>query len=188
MPLLVNNPEVLEKAQNEIDEKVGHDRLLQESDIEHLPYLHCIIMETLRMYPAGPLAFHSSSADCKLGGYYVPKGTMVIANLWALHNDPNIWEEPEKFKTERFEGVEGNRVGFKIMPFGAGRRSCPGEGLAMRVLGLTLGSLLHCFEWERVSREPVDMKEGGGISLAKFDPLWAKCSPRQCMFKVVSGI
>ncbi|KAJ8430795.1 hypothetical protein Cgig2_003237 [Carnegiea gigantea] len=108
---------------------------------------------------------------------------MVIANLWAPHNDPHIWDEPEKFKPERFEGVEGNRVGFKMMPFGPGRRSCPGEGLAVRVLGLTLGSLLHCFEWERVSRELVDMKEGGGISLAKFYPLWAKCSPRHCMFK-----
>jgi len=92
-------------------------------------------MEILRMYPTGPLAFHSSSADCKLGGYYVPKGTMVIAHLWAVHNYP---KETEKFRPERFEGMEGNRVGFKMMPFGAGRRSCPGEGLAVRVLGLTL--------------------------------------------------
>jgi cytochrome P450 len=189
MSLLLNNPHVLKKAQAEIDSIVGHDRLIQESDLPQLPYLRCIINETLRMYPAGPLLVpHESSEACTVGGYRIPGGTMLLVNMWAIQNDPKIWEEPRKFKPERFASVEGMRDGFKMMPFGSGRRSCPGEGLATRILGLSLGSLIQCFDWERISEEMVDMREGNALSLPKAQPLYAKCCPRPTMVNLLSQL
>ena len=117
MSLLVNNPSVLKKAHNEIDSHVGHDRCVEESDMLNLPYLACIIKETLRMYPAGPLLPHESSKDCMVSGYHVPRGTMLLVNAWGIQNDPHIWGDPETFRPERFEGVEVYGDGFKLLPF-----------------------------------------------------------------------
>lgn len=179
MALLLNNPNVLEKAQNEIDMKIGKDRLVDESDIVNLPYLRCIINETLRMYPAGPLLVpRESSKDCVVGGYNIPGGTMLLVNQWAIHRDPKLWTDPKNYNPERFEGLEAMRDGFKYMPFGSGRRSCPGEGLAVRVMALTLGMLIQCFNWERMSEKMVDMTEGPGLTLPKAKPLIAKCKAR----------
>ena len=147
MSLLLNHPQVIKKAQNEIDTVIGTDRLIDESDVINLPYLRCIINETQRLYPVGPLLVpHESSEDCIVSGYKIPSGTMLLVNQWAIHHDPNIWVDPERFDPERFEGLEGTKDGFKFMPFGSGRRSCHGEGLTMRVIRLTLRLLLQCFE------------------------------------------
>ncbi|XP_022716967.1 isoflavone 2'-hydroxylase-like [Durio zibethinus] len=189
MSFLLNHPEVLKKAQTEVDKVVGHGRLVEESDLANLPYLHCIISETLRMKPPGPLLMpHESSKDCVVGGYRIPRGTMLLVNTWAIHNDPNNWVEPTKFKPERFEGLDGSKTEFKVMPFGSGRRGCPGEGLAMRMVGLTLGSLIQCFEWERVSKEMVDLMEAPGLTMPKAQPLQAKCRPRQHFLTCLSQI
>ncbi|KAL2471591.1 Cytochrome [Abeliophyllum distichum] len=187
LSLLLNNQEVLKKAQSEIDSRIGHERLIDESDIANLPYLRCIINETLRMYPSGPLLVpHESSDDSIVGGYHVPAGTMLLVNLWAIHNDPKIWEEPRKFSPERFQGLEGTRDGFKLMPFGSGRRGCPGESLAWRMIGLGLGSIFQCFDWEKICKDMVDMTEGAGLSMPKAEPLIAKCSPRPMAAKLLS--
>ena len=142
--------------------------------------------------PAGPLLVpHESSEECVIGGYRVPAGTMLLVNMWSIQNDPRVWEEPTKFKPERFEGCEGVRDGFRLMPFGTGRRSCPGEGLALRMVALGIGSLLQCFDWERVGNEMVDMTEGVGLTMPKAQPLVVKCSPRPSMVnlsKVKSSI
>lgn len=189
MSLLLNHPEVLKKAQMEIDEVVGTDRLVKESDMANLPYLHCIMNETMRMFPAGPLLVpHESAKECKVGGFRVPSGTMLLVNLWAIHNDPKLWDEPSRFKPERFEGLEGARDGFKMMPFGSGRRSCPGEGLAMRIVGLTLGTMVQCFEWEREGKELVELSEGLGLTMPKARPLLAKARPRQAIANLLYGI
>ncbi|RZC45313.1 hypothetical protein C5167_038255 [Papaver somniferum] len=191
MSLLLNNPQVLKKAQAEIDIQVGQERLMNESDLAKLPYLHAIIVETLRLYPAGPLLVpHESSADCVIGGYHIPRGTMLLVNLWAIQNDPKLWDEPNKFKPERFEEIEGgNRDGFMLMPFGTGRRGCPGEGLAMRVVGLALGSLIQCFEWDRMNgEEMVDMTEGTGLALPRTHPLEASCRTRANMLNLLAQI
>ncbi|KAL7616068.1 hypothetical protein Lser_V15G00896 [Lactuca serriola] len=189
MSLLLNNPQVLKNAQNEIHTVIGTDRLIDESDVINLPYLRCIINETQRLYPAGPLLVpHESSEECIVGGYKIPRGTMLLVNQWAIHHDPNIWADPERFDPERFEGVEGTRDGFKLMPFGSGRRSCPGEGLAIRVMGSTLGLLIQCFEWERMSEKMVDMSEGLGLTLPKAEPLVAKCKPRLEMKNLLSQL
>ncbi|KAF9622011.1 hypothetical protein IFM89_029231 [Coptis chinensis] len=187
MSLLLNNPQVIKKAQAEIDNTLEQGRLINESDVNKLPYLHSIINETLRIYPAGPLLVpHESSEECIVGGYNVPSGTMLLVNVWAIQQDPNIWVEPTKFKPERFDGFEGTRDGFKLMPFGSGRRGCPGEGLAMRVVGLALGALIQCFDWERVGEEMIDMSEGPGLTLPKVHPLKAKCRPRSTALNFIS--
>ncbi|KAM7518389.1 hypothetical protein LguiB_017351 [Lonicera macranthoides] len=189
LSLLLNHPSVLKKAQNEIDNYLGQTRLVNESDLANLPYLRCIINETLRMYPAGPLLVpHESSEPCTVDGYRIPAGTMLMVNQWAIQRDPKLWVEPEKFKPERFDGLEGSRDGFKLMPFGSGRRGCPGEGLALRVVGLALGSLIQCFDWERISEEMIDMTEGPGLTLPKAQPLVAKCRPRPSMADLISQI
>lgn len=189
MALLINHPQVLKKAQNEIDKVIGNDRLVDESDIPNLPYLRCIINETLRLYPAGPLLVpHEASEDCVVGGYNIPKGTMLIVNQWAIHHDPKVWTDPEKFNPERFEGLEGTRDGFKLMSFGFGRRSCPGEGLAVRMLGMTLGSVIQCFDLEPVSEDVVDMSEASGLTMPKAKPLVAKCKPRLEMKNLLTRI
>ncbi|XP_071712706.1 cytochrome P450 81Q32-like [Rutidosis leptorrhynchoides] len=177
--LLLNHPHILKKAQTEIDNQVGKSRLIDESDtINNLPYLDCIVKETLRMYPPGPLLLpHESSKDCIVGGYHIPRGTMLLVNQWAIQHNPDLWSDPERFYPERFE-VEGVRDGFRLMPFGSGRRGCPGEGLALRVIGLILGLLIQCFDWERIGEEMVDMSEGPGLTLPKAQPLLAKCKPR----------
>ncbi|GFY95975.1 cytochrome P450, family 81, subfamily F, polypeptide 3 [Actinidia rufa] len=117
-----------------------------------------------------------------------PSGTMLLVNIWAIQNDPMVWAEPTKFKPERFLGPERPRDGFMFMPFGFGRRGCAGEGLAMRVVSLVLGSLIQCFEWEREGEEMVDMSEGVGLITPKAWPLVCKCRWRQAMVNLLSQL
>lgn len=184
--LLLNHAHVLKKVQNEIDNHVGNNRLVDESDMANLPYLRCIINETLRLYPPAPfLVPHESSNDCVVGGYNIPRGTMLLVNQWAIHHDANLWSDPDKFIPERFERIDGKPDEFRFMPFGFGRRSCPGEGLAKRVIGLTVGLLIQCFDWERINEEMVDMTESPGLTMPKAQPLVVKCRPRQMMHNLI---
>ncbi|KAJ0982068.1 hypothetical protein J5N97_010323 [Dioscorea zingiberensis] len=181
MSLLLNNPQALKKLRVELDANISQGSLMQEVDLPKLPYLHSVINETLRMYPAGPLLVpHESSQDCTVGGFHVPSGTILLVNAWKIQRDPELWDEPDKFKPERFLKEDVNEV-FKMMPFGLGRRRCPGEGLAMRVVALVVGTLVQCFEWEKVGDEDVDMSEGTGLTLPKAKPLVAMYKPREDM-------
>lgn len=189
LSLLLNHQQVLEKVRTEIDLHVGHERLIEESDLPHLPFLCNIISETMRMYPPAPLLSpHESSENCVVGGFHIPQGTTLFVNVWAIQNDPKIWADPTMFKPERFEGVEGGRDGFRLMPFGSGRRGCPGEGLGLRMVGLVLGSMIQCFQWMRIGEGTVDMTEGAGLTLSKAQPLLAKCRPRSIMSNLLSQI
>ncbi|KAF5468165.1 hypothetical protein F2P56_012341 [Juglans regia] len=192
MALLLNHPEVLQKLKAEIDEKVGHERLINDSDLSKLPYLRSVINETLRLYPPTPLLLpHFSAEDCTVGGYKIPKGTMLLANAWAVHRDPKLWEEPDKFKPERFDEINGDQRdhAFKFIPFGIGRRQCPGAGLALRINSLAMGALIQCFNWERVEKEiMVDMNLDPGFVLAKAKPLEAVCSPRHGMTNILAQL
>ncbi|KAG6626455.1 cytochrome P450 81C13-like [Carya illinoinensis] len=189
MTLLLNHPEVLQKVKAEIDNQVGHGRLLNDSDLANLPYLRCVISETLRLYPPTPLLLpHFSTEDCTVGGYTIPQGTMLLANAWTVHRDPKLWEDPKSFKPERFDGFNGDRDAFKYFPFGNGRRSCPGAGMANRLSSLALGALIQCFDWERPDKEMVDMTPAAGFLLAKAKPLEALCSPCNSMIKILSQL
>uniref|UniRef100_A0A7N0T6Q6 Cytochrome P450 n=1 Tax=Kalanchoe fedtschenkoi TaxID=63787 RepID=A0A7N0T6Q6_KALFE len=188
LSLLLNNPEKLKKAQSELDAVISPGRLVDEADLHKLTYLQAIINETLRMYPAAPLLVpHYSSGECTIQGFHVPSGTMVLANAWALHRDPEVWDDPLSFKPERFENVEES-YSYKLVPFGTGRRSCPGASMANKVVGLGLASLIQCFDWERVGEEEVDMREGNGLTMPKLIPLEAMCQPRSSAMDVLSGL
>ncbi|RWW35645.1 hypothetical protein BHE74_00059398 [Ensete ventricosum] len=172
---------------SEIDARVGNGRWLEESDLPSLPYLHCVVTETLRMYPAGPLMVpHESSDECVVVGFHVPRGTILLVNAYAMHRDPKTWDEPARFIPERFEGGKGE--GKWMAPFGMGRRKCPGEGLAARMVGLALGTLIQCFEWGRVGDKEVDMAEGSGLSLPKAVALEATCRPRPRLAHLLSEL
>lgn len=186
---LVNHADVLDKAQLEIDAHIGQGRLIDEPDVTSLPYLQNIISETLRLKPAAPILVpHKASEDCEIAGYHVPRDSMVLINAWAIHRDPSLWDDPTAFKPERFEARPGeeSKAHKLIMPFGIGRRACPGAPLAQRVVSLTLGSLIQCFDWKRVSQEEVDMTEGRGVTMPKAVPLEVMCRARPIIHKVLS--
>ncbi|KAG6471099.1 hypothetical protein ZIOFF_072196 [Zingiber officinale] len=185
MSLLLNHPHVLENAATELDTTVGHERSVSEDDLPNLTYLNCIIHETLQLYPADPLLVpHETSKDCTVAGFDISAGTMLLVNVWAIHMDAGVWDEPEKFKPERFMTGEAVK-GYKFMPFGMGRR-CPGEGLAMRMVGLMLATFVQCFKWEKVSPEEMDMTKGPGLSIPKATPLEALYKSRQSMVLLLS--
>ncbi|CAN1776216.1 Cytochrome P450 81Q32 [Linum perenne] len=186
LSLLLKHPHTLKAAQLEIDTLVGTERLVEETDLGKLHYLQGIINETMRKYPALPLLVpHESSEECVVGGYKVPSGTILLVNSWAIHNDAKIWDDPDEFKPERFE-EGGGRGDDEVMAFGYGRRSCPGEGLGMRMVSLTLAALIQCFEWE-IDHE-VDMSEETGFTMAKALPLKVKSRPRYAMLKLLSQV
>lgn len=189
LSLLVNHPNILETVALELDSKVGRDRMVNEDDLSNLSYLNCVINETLRLYPPGPLLVpHETSQNCIVAGYDVPCGTMLLVNAYAIHRDSRWWDEPEKFKPERFQGKVAENRGFEFIPFGSGRRKCPGEDLALRVVRLTLATLIHCFEWERVGDEYVDMTEGPGLTMPKAKPLEVMYKPRHNLMGVLSQL
>ncbi|KAL6851498.1 hypothetical protein ACP4OV_020431 [Aristida adscensionis] len=184
MAELLNHPAAMARARAEIDELVGAARLLEEPDLPSLPYLDCVVRETLRLHPVAPLlAPHESAADCAVAGYDVPAGTMLLVNVHAMQRDERLWGEAAgRFSPERFEedGAEGGAAAGSgwMLPFGMGRRRCPGEGFAVKVVALALGTLVQGFEWRRVGDEEVDMAEGSGITMPKAVPLEALYWPR----------
>ncbi|KAL6574786.1 hypothetical protein OROMI_012071 [Orobanche minor] len=184
--MLLDNPITLKKAQAEIDAHVGYNRLITEADLAALPYLRHIILETLRLHPPVSILMpHRSSAECTVGGYRVPAETILLVNIWEIHHNPKIWADPETFRPERFERFDGKKdLGFNLFPFGSGRRACPGENLGILILGLGLGSLIQCFDWEKVGE--IDMSEGAGTTTPKVQPLMAKSSPRPFILNFLS--
>ena len=179
MASLLNNPHVLKKAKEEVDTNFSQDQLLDEPDIAKLPYIQNIIFEALRLFPATPILVpHYSSDDCTVSGYDVPRGTIIFVNAWAIQRDPKLWVDAESFMPERYEGPGGEKAQKLVMTFGLGRRACPGASLAQRIMGLTLGLLIKCFEWERVDEKLVDLAEGSGITMPKVVPLEAMCKAR----------
>nr|AJD25200.1 cytochrome P450 CYP82D70 [Salvia miltiorrhiza] len=176
--LLLNNRGVLKKAQEELDKHVGRERRVEESDIKNLVYLEAIVKETLRLYPAGPLGgIREFTKECNVGGYHVPKGTWLIVNLWKLHRDPRAWPgDPSEFRPERFLDFKGQD--FEFIPFGGGRRICPGANFGMHMLHLVLANLLQAFELSTVCDEGVDMSESAGMTNLKATPLDVLVAPR----------
>ncbi|CAM0951618.1 unnamed protein product [Alopecurus aequalis] len=181
MAELLRQPAVMSKVRDELREALGSKRHPDESDIGKMPYLRAVVMETMRLHPASPLMMpHEAMADgAEVGGYEVPKGTKVIVNLWAIMRDPATWTQPEDFVPERFLGADVDFRGkdqVEFMPFGAGRRACPGTPMATRVVTLILASLLHAFEWrlpEGMQPRDVDVRDRFATSLKMVTPLKA---------------
>ncbi|XP_076939135.1 cytochrome P450 93A3-like [Bidens hawaiensis] len=173
---LINHPNIMRKAVEEIDKVIGKNRLIQESDIPHLPYLQAIVKESLRLHPTVPLIQRISKQDCTVGGYHIPANTTALINVWSLDRDPTHWESPLEFRPERFEGTQLDVRGqhFHLLPFGTGRRMFPGISLGLLMVHVTLGAMIQCFEWKAGKNgnlATVDMEEGIGITLPKANPL-----------------
>ncbi|KAJ0989767.1 hypothetical protein J5N97_008123 [Dioscorea zingiberensis] len=171
---LINHPEKLERAKSEIDEVIGKERIVEESDVCKLDYLQAIVKETLRLHPAAAFAMRETINDVRIGDYDIPAGCYVYVNLWSVGKDTGYWEEPLEFRPERFmvggsEGIMDFRGQyFQYLPFGSGRRVCPGINLALHTVHATLAAMIQCFEWKH---ERMDMGEGLGVVIPRANPI-----------------
>ncbi|CAL5432756.1 unnamed protein product [Camellia sinensis] len=162
MAEMMNKPEVMKKAQQELETVVGKDSIVEESHINKLPYLQAILKEVLRLHPVLSLmVLHCSSQTCIIGGYKIPKGARVFINVWVFG-----WKM----------GYKG--ADFNYFPFGSGRRMCAGIAMAERMFLFSLALILHSFDWKLPEEEKLDLLEKFGIVLKKKVPLMAISTPR----------
>lgn len=179
MTELLRNPEILVKARNEIRELLGRDGIekVAEFEITKFPYLQAIVKETFRLHPPGPfLGPRKTETDLNILGFRVPKNAQIFANVWAMGRDSNVWPNANSFTPERFLGSEIDVKGrdYELIPFGAGKRICPGLPLAHRMLHLILAALIYAFDWKLANGlkpEDIDMSEIFGETLHKAEPL-----------------
>ncbi|MBA0632760.1 hypothetical protein Godav_001440 [Gossypium davidsonii] len=170
MSEMIKNPRVMTKAQAEVRQVFQGKGNVDETGIHQLKYLKCVIKETLRLHPVFPLLLpRECSQNCEVNGFEIPSKTRVIINAWAIGRDPNHWVEPEKFEPERFINSSVDFVGtnFEFIPFGAGRRICPGILFAVPNLELPLAQLLFHFDWKLPKQEDIDMTEEFGLSVRR---------------------
>ncbi|MCL7033671.1 hypothetical protein MKW94_020280 [Papaver nudicaule] len=173
MAELLRDPSKIAKAQQEISSTIGRDSPLEEADIVRLPYLQAVVKETLRLHPPAPLLVpHKAVSGVKIDDFVVPKDAQVLVNAWAIGRDPTIWTDPNNFSPERFLNSEIDYKGrdFELIPFGSGRRSCPGLPLAHRMVHLIVGLLVQSFDWKLengMKPEDLDMEEEPGFTLTK---------------------
>ena len=178
---VMNKPEILRKAQQELEEVVGKDKIVEESHIHKLPYLYAVMKEVLRLHPALPLLVpHCPSETCTVGGFTIPKGARVFVNVWEVHRDPSVWENALEFNPERFLNGKWDYSGSDLsyFPFGSGRRICAGIAMAERMFMYSLATLLHSFDWKLGEGEKLDLTEKFGIVLKLKNPLVAIPTPR----------
>ncbi|KAK8468472.1 hypothetical protein PHAVU_006G039800 [Phaseolus vulgaris] len=177
MTALMKNPRVMKKAQEEIRNVFGGKDMIEEEEIEKLPYLKAVIKETLRLYPPVPLLVQRETIkECSIEGYEIPEKTLVYVNAWAVHRDPETWNDPEEFYPERFldSKVDFRGYDMELIPFGAGRRVCPGIHMGIITMELVLANLLYSFDWELsegITREDIDTDMLPGIVQHKKTPL-----------------
>jgi len=178
MAELLRNKGAMQKLQREVRQarSISSD-IVGEQDLAGMEYLRAVIKETMRLHTPGPLLLpHKSMQATRISshGYDVPSDTMVIVNAWAIGRDPEAWESPEEFRPERFvgSGVDFRGQHFQLIPFGAGRRMCPGVNLAMSVVELALANLVARFDWALPEGEAeLDMQETAGCSSRNSAPL-----------------
>ncbi|OVA03796.1 Cytochrome P450 [Macleaya cordata] len=181
---VLKNPNVFEKATEELDRVIGRERWVEEKDIPNLPYIDAIAKESMRMHPVAPLLVpHQTSQDCKINGYDILAGTRAFVNAFAIGRDPSVWEEPEQFRPERFIGREIDIKGhdYELLPFGSGRRMCPGYTLGFKLIQSNLANLLHGFVWKlpgKMKVEDLNMEEIWGLSCPRKIPLVTIVEPR----------
>lgn len=186
MTELLRNPGTLKKAQDELDAFVGRDRLVEETDIPNLEYIRAVVMETFRMHPILPtLIPRYSMESCEVAGYHIPANVIVFVNTWAIGRDPALWECTLEFKPERFlkdkKDLILNGQRFEFLPFGSGRRVCPGRNLGILMVEYALATVLQAFNWvlpEGVEPQDLDVSEAPGLTTYKAVPLEAIASPR----------
>ncbi|XP_076939289.1 trimethyltridecatetraene synthase-like, partial [Bidens hawaiensis] len=181
---MLKKPDIFRKATEELDRVIGKNQWVQEKDMPNLPYIKAIAIETMRLHPVAPmLAPRRVREDCKVAGYDITEDTRLFVNVWTIGRDPKLWDNPEDFCPERFMGKEVDIKGhdFRLLPFGAGRRMCPGYNLGIKVVEGTLANLLHGFIWKlpnTMTKDDLNMEEIFGLSTPKKIPLLAMAQPR----------
>ncbi|XP_054815522.1 cytochrome P450 71D10-like [Prosopis cineraria] len=177
MAELMKNPQVMEKAQVEIRMFYKGKDFVDESEIHQLKYLNSIVKETLRLHPPGVLLLPRESTErCVINGYEIPKKTRIMVNGWAIGRDPKYWDEAETFKPERFldNPIDFRGANMDYIPFGAGRRICPGINFAISSIELPLANLLYHFDWKLpngMTPEKFDMSETFAASVRRTENL-----------------
>ncbi|KAK4735196.1 hypothetical protein R3W88_009457 [Solanum pinnatisectum] len=183
MAELLRHPRAMETLQNEVRGLAQGKTEITEDDLGSMHYLKAVIKETLRLHPPGPLLIpRESTEDIKLLGYQIPAKTRVIINAWTIGRDPLSWENPEDYRPERFLNSDTDFKGlnFELIPFGAGRRGCPGTAFAVVINELALARLMHKFNFslpEGLKPEDLDMTENNGITIHRKSPLLAVATP-----------
>ena len=178
---LLRHPRIMKNLQEELRTVVGMDRMVEESDLPNLSYLSMVVKESMRLHPVAPLLVpHESIEDITIDGYDIPKKSRIIINFWSIGRDPNIWSEnAEEFYPERFMNNDIDLRGhdFRLIPFGSGRRGCPGMQVGLNTVRLVLAQLVHCFYWELPNGmlpKDLDMTEKFSLSTSKAQHLLAK--------------
>ncbi|KAJ1294854.1 hypothetical protein BS78_01G178400 [Paspalum vaginatum] len=187
MAEMMHSPDDLRRVQQELANVVGLDRNVNESDLDKLPFLKCVVKETLRLHPPIPLLLHETAEDCVVGGYAVPRRSRVMINVWAIGRDRASWKDADAFRPARF-APEGDAAGldfkggcFEFLPFGSGRRSCPGMALGLYALELAVAQLAHGFNWslpDGMKPSELDMSDIFGLTAPRATRLYAVPTPR----------
>ncbi|XP_073145142.1 cytochrome P450 76T24-like [Henckelia pumila] len=181
MSELLRHPDKMLLVKNELREVIGknHEQVT-ESNISRLSYLRAVVKETFRLHPAAPLLVPHKAAgeDTEINGYTIPRNAQILINAWAIGRDSSTWLDPESFIPERFLETETDFKGqhFELVPFGAGRRICPGLPLANRMVHMMVATLIHNFDWKLdggLNPQQLDMNESFGLTLQKTIPLMA---------------
>ncbi|OIT21830.1 cytochrome p450 76c2 [Nicotiana attenuata] len=177
MAELIKYEESMEKLQDELGRELIESDFPNESKLLQMSYIQACVKETLRLHPPGPFLLpHRAIETCQVMSYTIPKDAQVLVNIWAIGRDPTIWKEPEMFRPQRFLSSNMDFKGndFEFLPFGSGRRICPGLPMAAKSVPLVLASLVHFFDWELPNGKcsiDLDMNEKFGVTLQKKEPL-----------------
>ncbi|WVZ12914.1 hypothetical protein V8G54_017444 [Vigna mungo] len=178
MAEMIRDPRVLKKAQAEVREVFNMKGRVDELFMDKLKYLKSVVKETLRLHPPAPLLLpRECGQTCEIKGYHIPVKSKVIVNAWAIGRDPKHWTDEERFHPERFtdSSISYNGVNFEYIPFGAGRRICPGITLGLVNVELALAFLLYHFDWtlpNGTKSEDLDMSEKFGVTVRRKDDLY----------------
>lgn len=184
---LMRSPDDMQQLRSELATTIGLDRKVHETDLDKLPFLKCVVKETLRLHPPIPLLLHETAEDSVVAGYQIPKRSRIMINVFAIGRDKSAWKDANTFRPSRF-GVTGDSAGkdfkgnnFEFLPFGSGRRSCPGMQLGLYSLELAVAQLVHCFNWnlpDGMKPGELDMSDVFGLTAPRAVRLSAVPTPR----------
>ncbi|KAL2347889.1 hypothetical protein Fmac_001889 [Flemingia macrophylla] len=175
---IIRDPRVMKITQVEVRDVFSKKQRVDEIYMNELKYLKSVVKETLRLHPPAPLLLpRECGQTCEVHGYHIPVKSRVIVNAWAIGRDPNYWAEPERFYPERFidSSIDYKGNNFEYIPFGAGRRICPGSTFGLINVELALAFLLYHFDWKipnGIKSEELDMTEEFGVTLRRKDDLY----------------
>ncbi|CAA7061647.1 unnamed protein product [Microthlaspi erraticum] len=177
MTELARNPRVMKKVQSEIRNLIGNREMITLDDTEQLHYLKMVIKETWRLHPTTPILLpREVMSEFEINGYTIPVKTRLHVNVWAIGRDPETWKDPEVFLPERFmdSDIDAKGQNFELLPFGGGRRICPGMYMGTTMVEFGLANMLYHFDWELsegMAVEDIDVEEAPGLTVNKKNEL-----------------